>query len=141
MQVLQNKCIRFCLQFGYRQHIRTQHFGKIKWFPIDQRLKQCLFISIFKFFPEICPRYMNHFNKTNNQNNTVIRNYSLKLFQPLRTKAFSQKCLSCLGFFIWNGLVDGAKLLSNTNNFKYMVKKGFLALLRETDQAVYVYYG
>ena len=51
--------------------------------------------------------------KTINQNNTVTRNSSLKLFQPLRTKAPSKKCLSYLEPFIWNGLPDDVKLSSN----------------------------
>ena len=37
---------------------------------------------------------MNETYKTLNQNNTVTKNSNLKLFQPLRTKAQRQKCLS-----------------------------------------------
>ena len=51
----------------------------------------------------MCPQYLNEIYKTTNQNNTVTRNSSLKLFQPLRTGTLSQK-LSYLGPFIWNGL-------------------------------------
>ena len=79
----------------------------------------------------MCPQYMNEIYKTTNQSNTVTRNYSLKLFQPLRTKALSYKFLSYLGPFIWNGLPDDVKLSSNVNTFKHKVKKGFVALLRE----------
>ena len=39
MQVLQNKCIRFCLQLTNIEHIGID---KISWLPIDQRFKQCL---------------------------------------------------------------------------------------------------
>ena len=58
-----------------------------------------------------------------------------------RTKALSQKCLSYLGPFIWNGLPDDVKMSNNVNTFKHKVKKSFLTLLQETDQDVYVYYG
>ena len=58
-----------------------------------------------------------------------------------RTKALSQKCLSHLGPFIWNGLPDDVKMSNNVNAFKHKVKKSFLTLLQETDQDVYVYYG
>ena len=104
MQVLQNNCIHFCLQLDNRQHIGTEHFDKISWLPIDQRFNQCFSTSIFN---------------------------SLKLFQPLRTKGLSQKCLSYLGHSIWNGLPDDVKLSNNVNMFKYKVKKTFLTLLRE----------
>ena len=100
LQVLKNNCIRFCLQLGNRQHIGTEHLDKINELPIDQRFKQCLSTSVFKFFSEMCPQYMNKIYRTTNQNNAATRNSSLKLFQPLRTKALSQKCLSYLGSFI-----------------------------------------
>ena len=76
-----------------------------------------------------------------NQNNTVTRNSSLKLFQILRMKALSLKCLSYLGPFIWNGLPDDVKLSNNVNTFKLKVKNNFWTLLRKKDKDVYVYYG
>ena len=77
--MLQNKCIRFCLQLDNREHIGTEHFDKINWLPIDQRFKQCLSKSAFKFFSEMCPPYMNDTYTTTNQNNTTTRDSSLKL--------------------------------------------------------------
>ena len=53
---------------------------------------------------------MNEIYTKTNQNNTVTRNSSLKLFQRLRTEALRQKCLSYLGPYIWNGLPDDVKL-------------------------------
>ena len=137
LQVLQN----MCLQLDNREHIRTEHFDKISWLPIDQRFKQCLSTSVFKFFSEMCPQYMNKIYTITNQNNTVTTNSSLKLFQLLRNKALSQKCLFYLGLFIWNGLPDDVKLSNNVNTFKHKVKKTFLTLLWEKDQDIYIYYG
>ena len=133
LQFLQNKCTYFCLQLDNIQHIGTEHFVKISWLPIGQRFKQCLPASVFKFFSQMSPQYMNEIYRTTNQNNTVTRNSSLKLFQPLRTKALSQKCLSYLGPFIWNGLPNDVKLSNNV--------KTFLTLLREKDKDIFVYYG
>ena len=106
LQVLQNKCIRFCLQLDNIQHIGTEYFNKISWLRIDQIFKQCLSTSIFNFFSEMRPHYMDEIQRTTNENNTVTSNSSLTLFQPLRTKALSQKCLLYLGSFIWNRLQD-----------------------------------
>ena len=102
LQVLQIKCIRLCLQFDNREHSVSENVAKINYLPIDQRLKQCFSTSVFKFFSEMCPQYMNKIYKKSNQRNTITTNSSLKLFQPLRTKALSQKCLSYLGPFIWH---------------------------------------
>ena len=110
LQVLQNQCMRFYLQMDSRERIGTEHFGKINWLLIDQRFKQCLSTTVFKFFSEMCPQYMNKTYATANQNNTVARNSSLKLFQLLRTKALAQKCLPYLRPFTWNGLPDDVKL-------------------------------
>ena len=60
--------------------IGTELFGKIIWLRIDQRFKQCLSASVFKFFFEMFPQYINEIYTTTNQNNTVTRNSSLKLF-------------------------------------------------------------
>ena len=81
LHVLQSKCIRFCLQLVNRELIGTEHFDKISWLPIDQRFKQCSSASVFKFFSEMYPQYMNEIYKTTNQNNTVTRNN----FQPRRS--------------------------------------------------------
>ena len=71
-----------CVQMDSREHIGTEHFDKIKWLTIDQRFKQCLSTSIFRF-SEMCPHMINIY-KTSNQNNTVTRNSSLNLLQPLK---------------------------------------------------------
>ena len=59
-----------------------------------------------------CPQYMNNTCKTSNQNNTVTKNFSLKLFQPLRHKTLTQLYL---GPFIQNGLSDDFKLSNNVS--------------------------
>ena len=46
LQVTQNKCIRFCLKLQSREHISNEHFHKLNWLPINQRLKQCHLYSI-----------------------------------------------------------------------------------------------
>ena len=84
---------------------------------------------------------MNKIYKTTNQNNTVTRNFSSKFFIPLRTKALSQKCFLYLGPFILNSFPDNVKLSSNENTFKNKVKQGFLRILKEKDQNIYVFYG
>ena len=86
----------------------------------------------------MCPQYINKIYRKSNQNNAVTRISSLKLFQRLRTKALSQKYLSYLEPFIWNGLSDDAKMPNDVNTFKHKVKKNFLTLLREKDEETYV---
>ena len=84
---------------------------------------------------------MNKIYKTSSQNNIVTRSFSLKLSQPVRTKALTQNSLPHLGQLIWNGLPDDIKLSNNANMLKDKVKKNLLALLHEKDQDIYIYYG
>ena len=58
IQIIQNKCIRFCLQLDKRTHIGIEHFEKINWLNINHRFYQCLNSSIYKFFNNKCPAYM-----------------------------------------------------------------------------------
>ena len=58
--------MRFCLQLNKREYIGSEYFDKINWLPIDQIFMQCLSISVFKFFFEMCPQYMNEIFKTTN---------------------------------------------------------------------------
>ena len=98
LQVLRNKCICFWLEANNREHIGTEHFDKTKWLPKDKRFKQCFSTSFFKFSSKMCPQDMNEIYKTSNQN--IFESTSLKLFQPLQTKALIQKWLSNLAPFI-----------------------------------------
>ena len=58
MQTCQNKCIRFCLNMGNRDHIGVQEFKKINWLPTKERFEQCLLVSIHKFFNKRAPGYL-----------------------------------------------------------------------------------
>ena len=40
LQVLQNKCITFCLHLGNQDHIGLEEFQSIKWLPVNDRFLQ-----------------------------------------------------------------------------------------------------
>ena len=141
LQILQNKIYTFLLKIGQQRAHRIWTFWQDKPLRTDQRFPQCVSSSVFIFFFEICPQYMNKIYKTSSQNNIVTRSFSLKLSQPLRTKALTQKSLPYLGQLIWNGLPDDIKLSNNANMLKDKVKRNLLALLQEKDQDIYIYHG
>ena len=49
LQITQNKCIRFCLGLDNRAHIGVNEFKTINWLPMQDRYKQCVSVSAFKF--------------------------------------------------------------------------------------------
>ena len=42
LQILQDKCICFCLNLNSRTHIGLTEFGKINWLPINDRFEKCI---------------------------------------------------------------------------------------------------
>ena len=50
LQILQNKCISFCLQLDNQDQIGSEHFGKNIWLSINQRFEQCLSASAYRHY-------------------------------------------------------------------------------------------
>ena len=50
LQAGQNKCIRFCLGMGNRDHIGAVEFKKINWLPTRERYEQSILTSIYISF-------------------------------------------------------------------------------------------
>ena len=57
IQIMQNKCIRFCLKFDKMHHISEKEFRLINWLPTSERVDQC--INTITFVNNTCPYYLN----------------------------------------------------------------------------------
>ena len=84
LQVTQNKCIRFCFKLQCREHISNEHFQKLFWLPINQRFKQRVTSTVFKFVLNKCPAYMNEVFRPAENIRINTRNSYLKLSHPFR---------------------------------------------------------
>ena len=93
-QILQKKCIRFCLNLNYRAHIRQKEFEQINWLPVNNRFKQIISSMSFKFCNNTSPSYMNDVFNPAGQPNSTNRASSLKLNQPLRITNHGQNNIS-----------------------------------------------
>ena len=58
IQIMQNKCIRFCLRLHKLHHISDEDFRLINWLPTNKRIDQCINTITFKFFNDTCPYYL-----------------------------------------------------------------------------------
>ena len=38
IEIMQNKCIRFCLRLDKMHHVSEEHFGLINWLPTSERV-------------------------------------------------------------------------------------------------------
>ena len=109
LQILQNKCIRFCLNLNSTAYIGLSEFEEINWPPINDRFEQCNSLMTFKYFNYLSPLYMNGVFKPAGQNTTVTRTSLFKLSQPLRKTNHGEKSLSYVASNIWNKLPDFLK--------------------------------
>ena len=55
LQIVQNKCIRFCLKLVKMHYISEEDFKTINWLPVDQRVQQRLNVTVFKYVNKMHP--------------------------------------------------------------------------------------
>ena len=58
IQIMKNKCIRFCLRLGKMHHMSEENFKLLNWLPNCERLDQCINNVTFKFVNNTCPYYL-----------------------------------------------------------------------------------
>ena len=125
LQILQNKCIRFCLNLNNRAHIGQKEFEKINWLPINDHFKQVISSMSFKFCNNTSPPYMNDVFKPAGQPSTTTRASLLKLNQPLRRTNHGQNNISYIAPIMWNNLPNSLKTTDNLSTYKHRVKEHF----------------
>ena len=127
LQTAQNKCIRFCLNLGYRERIKYEHFEEINWLTVGDRFSQSIVVNVFKFFSTKCPEYMSEIFFLADQNGPKTRHSYKRLKIPSRKTNAGQHSLSYIGPSLWNKLPNYLKDSTNVNNFKHEIKKYFLS--------------
>ena len=125
LQIARNKCVRFCLLLGNRSHIGIKELEKINWLNINDRVEQCITVSVFKFFKNQGPAYMSDIFLPDGNNRVSTRNSYNKLIQPFRRTTQGQNSLSYIGPSVWNKLSENTKKCNNVNTFKHNVKKHY----------------
>ena len=101
VQTSQNKCIRFCPQFGKMTRIFQKEFETINRFPIKERFNQCINCTAFKYFDNQCPHYLNEVFMKAPKSSSSLRNSYQKLRQPFRKTNTGQHVLSLIGPALW----------------------------------------
>ena len=77
MQTAQNKCVRFCLNFGNRAHIRIKELQIINWLPTQRRFEQGVCVGIFNFFENTDPLYIEMYHPVKQSHHTVDHSKNL----------------------------------------------------------------
>ena len=126
LQTAQNKCIRFCLNLGYREKINAEHFEEINWLKVNDRFSQSVMANVYNFFDSRCPEYMGEMFFPADQSGPNTRHSYKKLKIPSRRTNAGLNTLSYIGPSAWNKLPNVLKYSNNLNTFKHEVKKHFL---------------
>ena len=130
IQVMQNKCIRFCLQLDNMSHIGINELEKINWLNTYDRYRQNLCTIVFNSLHGKCPLYISEIFDVVQQDNRNTRFSYLKLRQPFRKTNMGQKSFSYTCPGEWNKLSNNLKNCQNLNTFKHKLKDHFLNLLK-----------
>ena len=124
IQAAQNKCIRFYLNLKNTAHIGAAEFKAINWLPAKNRMDQCVYINVMKFFNGTAPPYSAETFHPANLGRITRRSKFKSEFQ-FRKSTSGQKCLSYLWPKIWNSLPCDIKSANNPNTFKHEIKEIF----------------
>ena len=95
LPVTKNKCIRFCLELQCRENISNELFHKVNGLPINQRFKQCVTSTVFKFLQQKYRIYMNKVFRPAENIIITTRNSFLKLNHAFLKKPLANKT-ACL---------------------------------------------
>ena len=140
LQILQNKCIRFCLNLNNRAHIGRNEFEQINCLSVNDRFKEIVSSMSFKFCNNTGPPYMSDVFKSAGQPNITTRASLLKLSQPLRGTNHGQNNISYIAPIIWNNLPNSFKTTDNLNTYEHRVKEHFFHRIRNEANNIYSYF-
>ena len=83
LQVMQSKCIRFCLQLDKMSTISHKEFKDLNWLPVINRFEQCVISIVFEFINGKCPYYLNEVFEFAPKGNISLMNSFLNLKRPI----------------------------------------------------------
>ena len=109
-----------------RKHISNEHFHKLNWLPVNQRLQQCVTSTVFKFVQNKYLAYMNEALRSAENMRINLRNSFLKLNHLFWKTSTGKKGLSYISPAIWNRIPEIIKKTRNLNTFKHKIKHYYL---------------
>ena len=109
IQIMQNKCMRYCLRLDKMQHISLTEIRSINWLPTKERAHQCINAITFRFVIKNCPFYLNEIFEFAPHCKIDTKNKFAWLKHPFRKTSTGQNTLLYLGPSLWNNLTEPIK--------------------------------
>ena len=126
IQFTQNNCIRFCLKFNSRHHIRVKKFKETKLATNKRKCWTTHPIKNFKSRQRTSSFFVNELFVPS-RNTHKIRSH-VALETPLRKSNLGQRSISVLELSVWNKLSNDLKTLKAVASFTSNYKKLLLLL-------------
>ena len=127
IQIMQNKCMRFCLRLDQMHHISLTEFRSINWLPTKERVHQCINAITFKFVNKNCPFYLNEILEFTLHCRIDTRNSFEKLQHPFCKTYMGHKTL-WYKVLLCGTIYPKSLKKHNLNTFKHKLKSLYLNL-------------
>ena len=105
LQVVQNKMIRYVLNYSNRTHLVANDFNEVKWMSIENRVKYLAASHVFTCIDEHAPEYLQVFERVNEFHHYNTR-HSVNALILLKVGSYGIKSFHYIGAKIWNSLPD-----------------------------------
>ena len=131
LQVVQNKMIRYVLNYSNRTHLLANDFNEVKWMSIENRIKYLATRHVFNCINEQAPEYLQVFGRVNESHHYNTRHSVNALILP-KAGSHGIKSFHYIGAKIWNSLPDEIQTTFSKSLFKVRCKKHFMSVLSES---------
>ena len=131
LQVVQNKMIRYVLNYSNRTHLLANDFNEVKWMSIENRIKYLATRHVFNCINEQAPEYLQVFERVNESHHYNTRHSVNALILP-KAGSHGIKSFHYIGAKIWNSLPDEIQTTFSKSLFKVRCKKHFMSVLSES---------
>ena len=96
LQTAENACIKFYLRMERRSHIGLNHFEKITWLAVKNRVNQCIAVTAYNFKHNLSLVYMSDIYTLNSSPVVKTRRSVDSFVEPIYMKEISRKSISYL---------------------------------------------
>ena len=131
LQVVQNKMIRYVLNYSNRTHLVANDFNEVKWMNIENRIKYLAASHVFNCIDEQAPEYLQIFERVNESHHYYTRHSINALILP-KAGSYCMKSFHYIGAKIWNSLPDEIQTTFSKSLFKVRCKKHFMSILSDS---------
>ena len=129
LQVVQNKTIRYVLNYSNRTHLVSNDFNEVKWMSII--ITYLGASHVFNCIDEQAPKYLQVFERVNESHHYNTRHSVNALILP-KVGSYGIKSFHYIGAKIWNSLPDEIQTTFSKSLFKVRCKKHFMSVLSES---------